>query len=377
VIIGVVELAMSLILETTTSAVRMVRVVRLVRMVRVVRILRIARFFHSLRVLVGAMVVTIKSCVWTSLLLLMIMYTFGIIFAQGVHVHLVMDDEAAELDACVPQTQSLRFHFGSLSRAIFTLFQSVVGGLDWGEAAFTLSDVSPALVGFFVIYIIFVSLAVMNVVTGVFLQSALEQASQDHDHVIQQQLRAKAIYVDNLERLFHDLDSSKDGSITLDEFEERMGEEKMQAFLQTLEINASDAWTFFKLLDEDNGGSLDLSEFVDGCFRLRGNAKSIHVAQIMYENRWIMNKLTDICQTLLDEDHDEDFKPPYIMWNNPKTQRASAAEKSWRNRLSNNGKRGGSSAQQSVKSEDSIALGHTKTSASMKSVKSNESMMSE
>jgi hypothetical protein len=154
----------------------------------------------------------------------------------------------------------------------------------------------------FVFYIIIVSLAVMNVVTGIFLQSAIEQASQDHDHMIEQQLKTKELYKERLSRLFAEIDTSKDGLLTLHEFEEHLDQEKMRAFLESLEINTHDVWTFFKLLDVDGGGVVDLEEFVSGCFRLRGNAKSIHVAQIMYENRWIMNKLTEICHGVLDDD---------------------------------------------------------------------------
>jgi hypothetical protein len=229
------------------------------------------------------------------MLLLIIMFSFGAIFAQAVHTHSMDHPEAATMDP-----NSLRFHFGSLSRSAFTLFKCVVGGLDWGEAAFVLSDVSPFLVALFIVYIVFVSLAVMNVVTGIFLQFALEQAAFDQDHMITQQLKEKDNYMANLTLLYHDLDSSRAGAITLADFEEHLGGEKLQAFLQSLDINTSDAWTFFKLLDVDGGGTLGLDEFVDGCMRLKGNAKSIHVAQILYENRWIMQKLSEVSNEVLD-----------------------------------------------------------------------------
>merc|ERR1712187_451088 len=87
----------------------------------------------------------------------------------------------------------------------------------------------------------------------------------------------------------------------------------MQAFLNAIEIDPSDAWTFFKLLDSDGGGSVDIEEFVEGCCRLRGNAKSIHVAQMMYENKWIMNKLTEIGQELQDEDADSLIDMPPLL----------------------------------------------------------------
>lgn len=134
----------------------------------------------------------------------------------------------------------------------------------------------------------------MNVVTGLFLQSAIEQASQDHEHVIQQQLAQTQRYVQNLKKLFRQLDSSGDGTIRLDELEEHLERDRMKAFLKTIDIDIGDAWTFFKLLDSNYDGSIDMHEFVEGCLRLSGNAKSIHVAQMMYENQWIMDKLNEM-----------------------------------------------------------------------------------
>merc|ERR1719361_720868 len=138
----------------------------------------------------------------------------------------------------------------------------------------------------------------MNVVTGLFLQNAIEQMQQDHEHVIQQQLQIKQRFVVQLKKLFQQLDTSQDGSITLDEFEEHLENDRMKAILRTIDIDIADAWTFFKLLDTNCDGSIDMNEFVEGCIRLTGNAKSIHVAQMMYENRWIMERLNEIGTTL-------------------------------------------------------------------------------
>jgi hypothetical protein len=293
---GSVEFVISLVsltMHDRTTSVRVLRLLRLARVVRIVRIIRVGRFFHSLRILVGAMLGTMKSCIWTSLLLLIIMYSFGMVFAQATYVYSMEHTEDNLSYDNQGWVTSLHCYWGSLTRSIFTLFMAVVGGLDWGKATYVLSNVSPSLVALFIVYILFVSLVVLNVVTGIFLQSAIEQASQDSEHVISQQLKANRQYEEKLKGLFEELDASGDGNITLVEFEHYMGEEKMMAFLQSLEINASDAWTFFKLLDVNTSGSLTLEEFVTGCFRLKGNAKSIHVAQIMYENQWIMNQLSN------------------------------------------------------------------------------------
>merc|ERR1712176_168762 len=46
------------------------------------------------------------------------------------------------------------------------------------------------------------------------------------------------------------------------------------------------------------GGSVDVTEFVDGCIRLKGQAKSIQMAQLMYHHKWIMDKLVELSETV-------------------------------------------------------------------------------
>merc|ERR1719277_742574 len=114
----------------------------------------------------------------------------------------------------------------------------------------------------------------MNVVAGLFLQSAIEQTQSDEEHVISCRLKEKQQFVDRLRKLFHHLNTCQKDSISLREFEAHLSDEHMQAFLNTFDIENADAWTLFKLLDVDGGGSVDIKEFVEGCIRLKGGAKS-------------------------------------------------------------------------------------------------------
>jgi len=61
-----------------------------------------------------------------------------------------------------------------------------------------------------------------------------------------------------------------------------MESDESTAFFAALEIEADLAWDVFKLIDTDEGGSLDIDEFVTGCLRLRGPAKSLDVAKLHY-----------------------------------------------------------------------------------------------
>eukprot|EP00928_Gymnodinium_smaydae_P094452 TRINITY_DN7936_c0_g3_i2.p1 TRINITY_DN7936_c0_g3~~TRINITY_DN7936_c0_g3_i2.p1 ORF type:complete len:679 (+),score=90.80 TRINITY_DN7936_c0_g3_i2:218-2038(+) len=273
--------------DSLESVVVIGRIVRLARIVRIVRVIRVMRALRPFKILINAIYGTLKSCLWALILLVIIMYGFALIFAETVHDHLAAGQS---FDG------DLHRYFGSLSKSIFTLAKAVLGGMDWQDAVLPLEDVSPSLVMLFTIYVVFVNLAVMNVVAGLFLQSALTQAQQDQDHLIQQRLAEKEEFTRRLRNLFERLDTSMDGDISLAEFETHLEDDHMKAFLESFEIDPSDAWTLFRLLDADGGGSVDSEEFVDGCIRLKGNAKTIHVAQLTYHHKWIMDVICELSE---------------------------------------------------------------------------------
>ena len=46
--------------------------------------------------------------------------------------------------------------------------------------------------------------------------------------------------------------------------------------------------TFFKLLDEDAGGAIEIEEFLMGCLRLRGQARAMELAKIIQDQSWLI-----------------------------------------------------------------------------------------
>ncbi|CAE7399939.1 CACNA1G, partial [Symbiodinium sp. CCMP2456] len=69
-------------------------------------------------------------------------------------------------------------------------------------------------------------------------------------------------------------------------------------YFGSLGINASEARGLFGLLDADESGSVSLQEFMQGCLRLRGQAKAIDMATLMYQNKRIVFWLQDRLERL-------------------------------------------------------------------------------
>jgi len=270
-----------------------VRIIRVARTVRIFRVIRIVKFFRPLRILVYSVMNTLRSLAWTLVLLAIIIYSFGVVFAMAA-------SRAFSGNAGTDQHHALRKYFGSLWISIATLFKSITGGMDWQHSSEALGSVHQLWALLFVAYIAFSQLAVLNVVTGVVCQTAIESAQQDQDIVVQAQLASKQHFIKQFHALFMKFDKNRSGSITLEEFEDRLQDPHVQDYFSAMELTMDEAWSLFKLLDADETGVIDIDEFVSGCLRLRGNARSVDVHMLKYESKWTMKRLSSITRSIAD-----------------------------------------------------------------------------
>ena len=79
--------------------------------------------------------------------------------------------------------------------------------------------------------------AVLNVMTGVFVNSAIKTREKDHETLMQNGVRLK----DLVAKLWEKVDTTGLGQITISEFETMFEDEAMQAFFEAIEIKAVDA----------------------------------------------------------------------------------------------------------------------------------------
>mmetsp|Transcript_27550 Transcript_27550/g.69165 ORF Transcript_27550/g.69165 Transcript_27550/m.69165 type:complete len:762 (-) Transcript_27550:120-2405(-) len=271
------------------------RVLRVLRVVRVVRIIRVFRFFRELRMMVYSIIGCVRSLVWAITLLFIILYTMATYLTQV----------ATDYRATVPPEDilavSLNSTFGSLVEGIYYLFQSVSGGSDWGDVAEPLLELGWYYAVFFSLFTCFTLFAVLNIVTGVFVEGAIERAQQDKEAMIQNELDEQNANVQQLELVFKEIDKDGSGILEMKEFEILMEDPRVKAWFRTMGLQVETAKHLFRLLDLDNSCSVSSSEFVMGCLRLQGGAKNVDVATLMYENKRMMLKWTAFMEFVEDQ----------------------------------------------------------------------------
>ncbi|CAJ1384613.1 unnamed protein product, partial [Effrenium voratum] len=270
------------------SSLKAFRIVRLTRILKTMQFIRILRFVIALRTLVTSIFSTLKALIWALILLALIVYVFAVLFVQAVNDY-IMDPSAPPM----PQLELEASHqyFGSLADGMLSLFMSIAGGVSWVEVLAPLKFISSAWTVCFLFYIAFTYFAVLNVVTAVFCQSAIEAAQSDQVTMVQTLLDNKESHLKKFKALFSELGAEDSGTITFAMFEEKISTQEVRTYFETMGLNIWDAWSFFKLLDTDGGGMVEVEEFFMGCLRLRGAASAMDLAQMRHDQRWLIDHL--------------------------------------------------------------------------------------
>jgi len=271
--------AVSEILEWTESSWNVsfgyLRVLRSLRIIRMVRLARLMHFIRELRPLVASVAATLKSLCWTMALIGLMIYMIGVLISQ------VIVEQARHNPIILHKGAPLEIFYGSLGRTLLSLYQAMTGGVDWDVLVTPLiNDVSPLFAIVFCLYIGFAVLAMMNVITGLFVDSALRNTRVEDDIDM----------VNSMRDLFNSVDIAQPGQITWCQFQGQLSNPRMDVYFKAIDLDVSEARGLFKLLDLDESGSISVDEFVMGCLRLRGGAKAIDLATLMYDNRRVSQR---------------------------------------------------------------------------------------
>jgi len=288
VVLSLVELGLDAFGDGASGGISVFRVLRVLRIVRVIRIIRVARFFRELRILISAILHSARPMLWAIVLLLMIMFICSVHLAQAVTDYR-LEHEGRELEEW---ERSLIKHYGTLHESIYTLFQFLSGGNDWGELADPLLQLHWSYSLFMSAYIAFTALAVMNIVTGIFVETAMRAPEDDHDAVLKEEWENESSAVCQIMDLLQGADVDGNGFLERRELRTLLSSPSGSDFLSQLGVEVTQVWGLFKLLDIGDTGSVDAQEFIMGCLRLRGPAKTVDVTTLMYENKRVMKLLS-------------------------------------------------------------------------------------
>mmetsp|Transcript_10700 Transcript_10700/g.23190 ORF Transcript_10700/g.23190 Transcript_10700/m.23190 type:complete len:596 (-) Transcript_10700:299-2086(-) len=205
--LGIVELALSSISLSS---------LRILRVFRVLRAFRIVSKVKALWALAHGLATSLAGLIWITVFLLVLQSVCAVLLVDGLR-----DQRDIELEGSMAPwgaAYTIGDFFGSMPKALFTLFQiltleswcmGIVRPVGY-HAPWTLCIIIP--------YIVFVTVAVMNVITGIFVDHIMEASKADGEQMLRAREAEVTEQLSELRKFFLQGDNDGDGCLTLDVF---------------------------------------------------------------------------------------------------------------------------------------------------------------
>eukprot|EP00929_Paragymnodinium_shiwhaense_P001757 TRINITY_DN101990_c0_g1_i1.p1 TRINITY_DN101990_c0_g1~~TRINITY_DN101990_c0_g1_i1.p1 ORF type:complete len:654 (+),score=130.26 TRINITY_DN101990_c0_g1_i1:100-2061(+) len=261
------------------------RIVRLLRLLRIIRVVRLLHVIVELRSMIVTIIASLRSLFWGLLLI------FGMIFVISIFILQTVTDQRVRNGEAILDDEATDRFFSSLGSLIVSLWASITGGVQWSHMMDPLMHVSPVTGLVFMLYIAFSILALMNVMTGIFVEQAMKTARADEEQFV-----AVSVAKYFNDKLFGDGASADlpeaQRFITWEDFNEHIERPELQDLFTALNVDPREARSLYQLIDRNQIGMLTGDQLTTGWVRLQGSAKAVDLAlhtrkfEVFLEELW-------------------------------------------------------------------------------------------
>jgi len=186
--------------------------------------------------------------------------------------------------------------YSSLPQTMFSLLAAISGGTDWITIMEPVRTIGISYQIIFTFYVFFIVVGVLNVLTGVFLESA--QDVHDRDLTVQAEIARLDLFVQEMLDLFTEFVPDHDGRITWEQFQGYIHQEHVEAYMSSHMLETTHARLLFRMLDMDGNGVIGVDEFVIGMLRLKGGAKTYDARLLLHEVSALRTSVNVVQQTV-------------------------------------------------------------------------------
>jgi len=332
-IISMIELTISYITQAVEGGqdgergvLNLLKVLRLARLARLVRVMRY-KIFRELKLMALGLFSGLQALFWAIVLLMAVVFTMGIIVRELFGVHSQMLPE-----------------FQSVDRAMFTLFRCFTGtcetydGDPIPEILFNqLGYGFPLFIGYFLLMML-VSVGLFNLIMAVFIDNVTKSQNQRKQKELGESAEMteialkmvlakfinepragddskefmKRISEDAMKKLASLTDQGRSRNqamqkrlaneafkvleechinITREVFQAWLKDHEFVRVLEEADVDVSNKFELFNILDVDMGGELSVEELLNGLMGLRGDVSKGDVVSILLRVRDILQRV--------------------------------------------------------------------------------------
>jgi len=261
-----------------------VMALRIMRMVRLLRALRLLVQFKTLWRLVQGLGNSIGAMVWTCVLLAMTLYVFSCMAVELITKDGSLRHESEQIRMIVDE------HFATVPGVMLTLLQFAT--MDSIAAVYgPIVRARPFFIILFAPILLIISIALMNLVTAVLVEGALDHAKADKDMEKVHKRERLRVLKPEIHEAFRAIDSNSNHTLTKQELQE--ARQQLPQVLVEL-MGEQDLEEFFDLLDIDGSGEVEEAEFVEGVSALVLSEVPVETWQILKLLRLIWKSVTHL-----------------------------------------------------------------------------------
>eukprot|EP00930_Biecheleria_cincta_P021871 TRINITY_DN1607_c0_g1_i1.p1 TRINITY_DN1607_c0_g1~~TRINITY_DN1607_c0_g1_i1.p1 ORF type:complete len:700 (-),score=104.58 TRINITY_DN1607_c0_g1_i1:319-2418(-) len=259
--------------ESPLGDIAVLRLVRLVRLTRLLRMARLLRLIPELLIMVKAIAAAARSVSFAMLLLMGVIYCFGIAFTSVL--------KGTEVGA------------ESYPTVLYSMHSLVIHGALLDDLAGMMTSlVQESLIAFFLMYVLVLTAAVtvMNMLIGILCEVITAVAEGEREAI------QIAHVTETLERCLLVGDENDDGKIDQKEFFIMLENANVRGALQDIDVDPVSIYDYMHILfGEDGGNKIAFVDFMDVLLKLRGGNNAT-VRDLVDLRKWLLGKFKDMEQ---------------------------------------------------------------------------------
>lgn len=249
------------------------QVMRMLRLLRLARAVRLLVAFKTLWMLVRGLLSSTSTILYTFLLMFILVYVWACLGVEIITTHANYGEDE-DFTAAVDE------FFPSLPATMLTLVQFIfMDGVSDVYLPLVYSD--PRLLLYFMMFLLGVSVALMNLVTAVIVEGAIEQAANDKEVQEAYENEKKKKLLAEVKGMFLELDEDGSGNLSREEIEDAPFEvQESLVRLLDKEDYSEVVDVLHTLCDLDDPDGISVDEFCQAVFKLLFSKQPVELFQI-------------------------------------------------------------------------------------------------
>eukprot|EP00747_Dinoflagellata_sp_TGD_P039523 gnl/TRDRNA2_/TRDRNA2_140319_c2_seq1.p1 gnl/TRDRNA2_/TRDRNA2_140319_c2~~gnl/TRDRNA2_/TRDRNA2_140319_c2_seq1.p1 ORF type:complete len:250 (-),score=35.69 gnl/TRDRNA2_/TRDRNA2_140319_c2_seq1:141-890(-) len=187
--------------------------------------------------------------------------------------------------------------FGTPFRATFAMFECTFANGWLTKFRMAVDVIGPGMSVFWLVYVVIVNFAVIRIVSALFLKQTMAVASQDADRMAMEKVKQQGVYADKLREIYLLADTSGDGRINYEEFQNMISQPHVMHMFDALDLDEDELVMLFNVLSSDDG-MVDFEEFLGGAMKMKNTSRCIDSIQILHEQTVMKRLIFEITDRL-------------------------------------------------------------------------------